>query len=124
MKPRILVIEDNEYNLYLVTFLLEKHGYEVSAAHDGKEGIEIAYRVKPDMILLDLQLPVIDGYTVASELRKNPDFADTPIVAVTSYVMSDDHRKAIDAGCTGYIEKPIDPKTFMAQVEQYFTYKK
>lgn len=124
MKPRILVIEDNEQNLYLLMFLLEKHGYEVNAARDGKEGIEMAYHLKPDLILLDLQLPVIDGYTVASELRKNPDFADTPIVAVTSYVMMDDHRKAIDAGCTGYIEKPIDPKTFMAQVEEYFTNKK
>jgi len=75
MKKKILVIEDNEQNLYLLTFLLQKHGYEVSAARDGKEGIEMAEQVKPDMILLDIQLPVMDGYTVARKLRKSQDFA-------------------------------------------------
>lgn len=120
MKQKILIIEDNEQNLYLLTFIVEKHGYEVSAARDGKEGIEMAQRVKPDLVLLDIQLPVMDGYAVASELRKNKDFADTPIVAVTSFAMIGDRERAIEAGCTGYIEKPIDPQTFMAQVEKYF----
>jgi len=121
MKQKILIIEDNEQNLYLLTFIVEKHGYDVSAARDGKEGIEIAQRIKPDMILLDIQLPVMDGYAVARELRKNQDPANTPIVAVTSFAMIGDREKALEAGCTGYIEKPIDPKTFMAQVERYFT---
>lgn len=120
MKKKILIIEDNEQNLYLLTFIVEKHGYEVSAARDGKEGIEIAQRVKPDLILLDIQLPVMDGYTVARELRKNQDMANIPIVAVTSFAMIGDREKAMEAGCTGYIEKPIDPVRFMAQVEQYF----
>lgn len=120
MKKKILIIEDNEQNLYLLTFIVEKHGYEVSAARDGKEGIEIAQRVKPDLILLDIQLPVMDGYTVARELRKNQDMANIPIVAVTSFAMIGDREKAMEAGCTGYIEKPIDPVRFMAQVERYF----
>ncbi len=88
-------------------------------ARDGQEGIELASRVKPTLILLDIQLPVMDGYAVARELRSNPALDDVPIVAVTSYAMAGDREKVLAAGCTGYIEKPINPDTFMAQVEQY-----
>ncbi|HQG34181.1 MAG TPA: response regulator [Syntrophales bacterium] len=118
MKDRILVIEDNEQNLYLVRFILEKSGYEVWEARDGREGIEMAVRVKPDLILLDIQLPVMDGYAVARTLRTRPGLDEVPIVAVTSYAMAGDREKTIAAGCTGYIEKPINPDTFLAQVEQ------
>lgn len=121
MSRTILVIEDNEQNLYLVTFILEKHGYHVEAAKDGQEGITLATRVKPDLILLDVQLPVMDGYAVARILRSNPELKETPIVAVTSYAMAGDREKALESGCTGYIEKPINPDTFMAQVENYFS---
>jgi CheY-like chemotaxis protein len=121
MKKKILYIEDNEQNLYLVRFILEKHGYEVHAAMDGQEGIDRAATVLPDLILLDIQLPLMDGYAVARQLRTNPDLAKTPIVAVTSYAMAGDRDKALGAGCTGYIEKPINPDTFMQQVEQHFT---
>jgi two-component system, cell cycle response regulator DivK len=117
MKRKILYIEDNEQNLYLVTFILEKHGYEVHAARDGQEGIDTAARVLPDLILLDIQLPHMDGYAVAHKLRNNPDLAGVPIVAVTSYAMAGDRDKALSAGCNGYIEKPINPETFMNQVE-------
>ena len=117
MKKKLLYIEDNEQNLYLVSFILEKHGYEVHAARDGKEGIETAARVLPDLILLDIQLPQMDGYAVAQQLRTNPDLAGVPIVAVTSYAMAGDREKALAAGCNGYIEKPIDPDKFMDQVE-------
>jgi two-component system cell cycle response regulator DivK len=120
MTHKILIIEDNEQNLYLVKFLLEKFGYEVSAARDGQEGIDMAFRIKPDLILLDIQLPVMNGYTVAKKLRQNPDLSRTPIVAVTSYAMMGDREKAMEAGCTGYIEKPINPETFITQVEQHF----
>lgn len=120
MKKKILYIEDNEQNLYLVRFILEKHGYEVHAAMDGQEGIDRAATVLPDLILLDIQLPLMDGYAVARQLRTNPDLAKTPIVAVTSYAMAGDRDKALGAGCTGYIEKPINPDTFMQQVEQHF----
>ena len=121
MKGKILYIEDNEQNLYLVTYILEKHGYEVHAALDGQEGIEKAAAVQPDLILLDIQLPRMDGYTVARQLRTNPDLGAIPIVAVTSYAMAGDRDKALAAGCNGYIEKPINPDTFMQQVEQHLT---
>lgn len=119
MAKRILYIEDNEQNMYLVTFLLEKHGYSVSPATDGQEGIDKAATEKPDLILLDIQLPKMDGYAVARSLRSNPDLALTPIVAVTSYAMAGDRDKAMAAGCNGYIEKPINPDTFIQQVEQH-----
>lgn len=119
MKRKILYIEDNEQNLYLVTFILEKHGYQVFAAMDGQQGIDSAATVNPDLILLDIQLPLMDGYAVARQLRTNPDLARIPIVAVTSYAMAGDRDKAIAAGCNGYIEKPINPDTFMQQVEQH-----
>lgn len=120
MKKKILYIEDNEQNLYLVTFILEKGGYEVCAARDGQEGINLAAEIKPDLILLDIQLPLMDGYTVARQLRSNPALSEIPIVAVTSYAMAGDREKAISAGCNGYIEKPINPDTFMQQVERHF----
>jgi len=121
MKKRILIIEDNEQNLYLATFILEKYGYEVHAARNGQEGIDISGAVKPDLILLDIQLPVMDGYTVARHLRANPELEGVPIIAVTSYAMAGDREKAISAGCTGYIEKPINPDTFMAQIEEHLS---
>ena len=119
MKRKILVIEDNEQNLYLVRFILERSNYEVFEAQDGKTGIEMAAALKPDLILLDIQLPVMDGYAVARNLRQNPDIVDTPIVAVTSYAMQGDRDKAMEAGCNGYIEKPIDPNTFVTQIERH-----
>lgn len=119
MKRKILVIEDNEQNLYLMTFILEKHGYEVIQARDGREGIELARQLIPMMILLDIQLPVMDGYAVARELRSNPALANVPIVAVTSYAMAGDRERVLKAGCTGYIEKPINPETFVAEIEEH-----
>ena len=116
---RILYIEDNEQNLYLVTFLLKTKNYEVLQAQEGQEGIDIATREKPDLILLDIQLPSMDGYTVAKHLRENPDLAQIPIVALTSYAMPGDREKALDSGCTGYIEKPINPDIFLNQISTY-----
>ncbi len=119
MKQKILVIEDNGQNRYLIGFILEKHGYEVIQAKDGFEGIELANTVKPALILLDIQLPLMDGYTVARKLRSNPDLVKVPIIAVTSYAMVGDRERVLAAGCTGYIEKPINPDTFMSEVEQH-----
>jgi two-component system, cell cycle response regulator DivK len=123
MKGKILVIEDNEQNLYLIRYILEDCDYEVFAAVDGKEGIALAASLLPDLILLDIQLPLMDGYAVARKLRENPDLTETPIVAVTSYAMPGDREKAMEAGCSGYIEKPIDPDTFDKQVEKYLSMK-
>ena len=119
MKRTILLIEDNEQNRYLATFLLEKAGYAVIPASDGKLGIELAARVQPMLILLDIQLPTMDGYSVAQALRSNPALKEIPIVAVTSYAMVGDREKALAAGCTGYMEKPINPETFVAEIESY-----
>ncbi|MHB8770111.1 MAG: response regulator [Syntrophales bacterium] len=121
MKTKILVIEDNEQNLYLIQFILEDCGYKVFSATDGTEGIALAASLRPDLILLDIQLPTMNGYDVARRLRENPDLAATPIVAVTSYAMPGDRERAMAAGCTGYIEKPIDPDTFETQVGNYLS---
>lgn len=117
MKRRILIIEDNEQNLYLLTFLLVKNGYEVASAMEGPSGIEKARNDPPDLILLDIQLPLMDGYAVARALRTVPSLATVPIVAVTSYAMPGDKEKALESGCTGYIEKPINPETFLQEME-------
>ena len=119
MKTKVLLIEDNEQNRYLVTYILEKHNYQVLQAFNGAEGVSLACQQKPDLILLDIQLPIMDGYTVARELRKYESLANVPIIAVTSYAMPGDREHAMEAGCTGYIEKPIDPDTFISQVEIY-----
>ncbi|HII98610.1 MAG TPA: response regulator [Methanoregula sp.] len=119
MTTKILYIEDNDQNFYLVNYILSAKGYTVTRGHDGREGIGLATRENPDLILLDIQLPIMDGYDTARELRKIPDVSSTPIVALTSYAMAGDREKALAAGCTGYIEKPINPKTFTEQIQQY-----
>jgi CheY-like chemotaxis protein len=119
MNPVVLVIEDNEQNLYLIRFLLEKNGFNVIEATDGEKGVEMANQTKPDLIVLDIQLPKMDGYAVARELRKNGELAGTSIVAVTSYAMVGDRERVLAAGADGYIEKPIDPDTFIAKIEQH-----
>lgn len=119
MKRRVLVIEDNEQNLYLVNFILGHHGYEVINARDGASALDLARSTAVDLILLDIQLPEMDGYTVARLLRAEAGFESIPIIAVTSYAMVGDRAKAIEAGCTGYIEKPINPDTFITEMERY-----
>jgi len=119
MSFKILYIEDNEQNYYLVSFILTSRGHDVLWAKDGRAGIEAAVSNQPDLILLDIQLPVMDGYAVARALRTNPTLQATPIVALTSYAMPGDREKAMQAGCTGYIEKPLNPATFAAQVEGF-----
>ncbi len=120
MKRKVLVIEDNEQNLYLMNFLLTRHGFDVVSARDGREGISTARDAAPDLILLDIQLPGMSGHDVARELRRDPRFASVPIVAVTSYAMPGDREQVLAAGCTGYIEKPINPDTFLTQLEGFF----
>jgi len=118
MSRSVLLIEDNEQNRYLVTFLLEQSGYTVTAFADGARGIEAARTMVPHLVLLDIQLPTMNGYAVARALRQNAALDGIPIVAVTSYAMPGDREKALEAGCTGYIEKPINPETFVAEVER------
>lgn len=115
----ILLIEDNEQNRYLAMYLLEKNGYRVHEANDGPSGILLAQSLLPDVILLDIQLPSMDGYEVARRLREVAALANTPVVAVTSNAMEGDREKSLEAGCTGYIEKPIDPDTFVAEIARF-----
>ncbi len=113
----VLLIEDNEQNRYLATFLLEQRGHRVVSAFDGPSGIELAQSLRPDIILLDIQLPTMDGHAVARALRAIELLRKTPIIAVTSYALVGDREKCLAAGCTGYIEKPIDPETFVTEIE-------
>jgi len=119
MNHTILMIEDNEQNRYLATFLLEKRGYRVVCAPDGPTGIALAQTLTPDLILLDIQLPGMDGYEVARALRAIPALRDTPVIAVTSYAMVGDREKSLASGCNGYLEKPINPDTFTAEIARF-----
>ncbi|KAF0152465.1 MAG: response regulator receiver [Ignavibacteria bacterium] len=119
MKRRILIIEDNEQNMYMLTYLLEINNFHVIQSFNGIDGTALAEKFALDAILLDIQLPEMDGYSIARELRKNPKLKNTPIIAVTSYAMLGDKEKALEAGATGYIEKPIDPDTFISQLESF-----
>ncbi|HUP22767.1 MAG TPA: response regulator [Thermoanaerobaculia bacterium] len=118
-QPSVLLIEDNEQNRYLVTFLLERHGFEVISADTGPRGLALAEDGQPDLILLDIQLPGMDGYEVARHLRALPHLAVVPIVAVTSYAMVGDRERTLAAGCNGYIEKPIRAETFVDEIRAY-----
>lgn len=119
MKTKILLIEDNEQNRYLATFLLKQRGHEVVPAESGPLGLELAATIRPDLILLDIQLPGMDGHAVARALKSDPQLKSIPIVAVTSYAMVGDREKVFAAGAEGYIEKPINPETFVADVERF-----
>jgi CheY-like chemotaxis protein len=119
MGEKILIIEDNDQNLYMMKFLLEKHGFEIFEAREGKTGVSLADQLKPAAILLDIQLPGMDGYAIAAALRSNKSLANVPIIAVTSYAMVGDREKVLAAGATDYIEKPINPDTFVSQIKKH-----
>jgi len=119
MKGLILIIEDNADNFYLMRYLLESEGYKVIGADSGWLGIEMAHYNKPDIILLDIQLPGMDGYTIARRLRASSELSAIPIIAVTSYAMPGDKEQALAAGADGYIEKPINPDTFAREIMDF-----
>ena len=116
---KILVIEDNETNLYLIKFILQHHDFQVLEARNGASGIELAARELPDLILLDIQLPIMDGYEAARRLRENPATKNIPIIAVTSFAMTGDREKVMQAGCNGYLEKPINPETIIKEISKF-----
>ncbi len=116
---RILIVEDTPANMYLVEFILTHAGYLVLKAVTGEEGVELAIREKPDLVLMDLQLPGIDGLEATRRIRAADAGKQLPIVALTSYAMTGDRQRALAAGCTGYIEKPINPETFLHEIEAY-----
>jgi two-component system, cell cycle response regulator DivK len=116
---KILVVEDNEKNMYLISFIIEKMGHEAIKACTGEVGVELALKEQPDLILMDIQLPGIDGLETTRRIRASKAGRDVPIIALTSYAMTGDRDTALKAGCTGYIEKPINPETIMGEIEKY-----
>lgn len=119
MAKRILVIEDNLFNLELMTDLLEAFGFTVLAARNGKKGIELVRQEKLDLIICDVQMPGMDGYEVAAYLKRDPMLSRIPLVAVTALAMVGDREKILSAGFDGYIDKPITPEIFQKQVETF-----
>ncbi|MBL0726460.1 response regulator [Piscinibacter sp. HJYY11] len=116
---RILIIEDNQANLELAQYLLEHSGHKVLLATDGQMGVAVARREKPELIICDLQMPVLDGYGVLEKLKLDAAIEGTPIVAVTAFSMSGDEEKVRMAGFDGYFSKPIEPETFVQQIEAF-----
>ena len=113
---KILLIEDNAVNRDLIQFLLESQGYQVREAATAEEAFEILKTERPDLIVMDIQLPGMDGLEATKKLKENPATREIPVVAVTPYAMKGDRESAAAAGCVGYITKPIDKTTFLQQV--------
>ena len=119
MVARILIIEDNANNLTLMDYLLRAFGYAQLHATNGLAGLTMAKCDKPDLILCDIQLPLLDGFSIVKTLKQNASFSTIPIIAVTALAMLGDKRKIIKAGFNGYITKPITPETFVSEVEHF-----
>ena len=117
MAARILILDDNPENLDLMTFLLEAFGHTTLKAMDGEEGLELARREKPNLILCDLHMPKLDGFEVARQIRRDPQLSEVPLVAVTASAMQGDLEKVMSAGFNGYITKPIVPEQFVSRAE-------
>ena len=118
-----LVIEDNEMNMKLVRSLLQLGKYSVLEAVDGENGIQLARKHHPDLILMDIQLPGMDGLTATREIKNDSVMKEIPVVALTSYAMQGDEEKARDAGCAGYLSKPIDTRSFLKKIGQFLARK-
>jgi two-component system cell cycle response regulator DivK len=119
MKPKALLVEDNENNRYLAQFLLEREGFVVVIAIDGEQALEVARLDKPDLVLMDIQMPEMDGYQTAERFKSDPALVDIPLVGVSSFVMPGDRERALQLGFVAYIEKPINPETFAREVAQF-----
>ena len=117
----ILVVEDNERNLKLLRDVLEYAGYDVRVARTGEDGVTLAVKEPPDLVLMDLQLPGIDGMEALRRLRESPRTADIPVVAVTAQAMKQDRERALEAGFDGYVEKPISVRAFPEQVRSFLS---
>lgn len=113
---KVLVVEDNGDNLRLISYALRRHGYEVTSAETGERGVELATALHPDLIIMDINLPGIDGLEATRRIRSGTTNGDIPIIAITSYAMAGDMSLVLEAGCTGYFEKPIDPLTIMDKI--------
>ena len=110
MAEKVLVVEDDPFNMKVVLMSLRRNDYVLLQAKDGQEALDVAIQERPDVILMDIQLPKIDGLEVTRRLREMPDFRDVPIIALTAYAMEGDEEKAIEAGCDAYLTKPVDTR--------------
>jgi two-component system cell cycle response regulator DivK len=119
MSKCILVVEDQEDNRQILRDLLGSAGYDLTEAENGEEAIAAVARRRPDLILMDIQLPVMDGYEATRRIRTNTDLRSVPIIAVTSYALAGDEDKALAAGCDGYVTKPYSPRDLLAKVRTY-----
>jgi len=115
----ILVVDDNEMNLKLLRWLLEKHGYAVHTACDAQTARTSVRALHPQLVLMDIQLPDVDGLQLTREFKADPQLREIPVVAVTSYAMKGDRQRSLDAGCDGYITKPIDTQQFPVEIQKY-----
>jgi CheY-like chemotaxis protein len=116
---KILLVEDNPVNRRLAVFLLRAHGYEVREATTAVEALEMLEKERPDLIVMDIQLPEMDGLEATKKIKEQPTTADIPVLAVTSYAMKGDRENALAAGCVGYITKPIDKVTFIQEIASH-----
>lgn len=121
MAPRVLVVEDNPVNLELVTELLEQEGCQVLAAASAEAGLRLALAERPDLVLMDMQLPGLSGYEATRQLKANPATAAIPVVALTAFAMRGDDRKAGEAGCDGYLTKPLNTDAFSETLRRFLT---
>jgi two-component system cell cycle response regulator DivK len=121
MSKRVLIVEDQEDNRAILRDLLSTAGYELIEATNGAEGVELAQRERPDLILMDIQLPIVDGYEATRRIKANAELKSIPIIAVTSYALSGDEAKARSAGCNGYVTKPFSPRQLLAKVREYLS---
>jgi two-component system cell cycle response regulator DivK len=119
MSKLILVVEDQEDNRRIMRDLLSSAGYEVIEAVTGEEGVAAAETHRPDLILMDIQLPGLDGYEATRQIKANPDLEHIPIIVVTSYALSGDDVKAFEAGCNAYVSKPFSPRELLAKIREY-----
>jgi two-component system cell cycle response regulator DivK len=119
MTKRILVVEDTEDNRQIMRDLLSSAGYDLVEAQDGAEGVAMAKSQVPDLILMDIQLPVLDGYEATRRIKADPALSHIPVIAVTSYALSGDEAKTRAAGCDGYVAKPFSPRQLLQKVREY-----
>ncbi len=121
MSKTILIVEDNDLNMKLFNDLLQAHGYETLQTKDGREVLGIARAQKPDLILMDIQLPEVSGLDITKMLKADDDLKDIPVIAVTAFAMKGDEEKIREGGCEGYIAKPISVATFLQTVAQFLS---
>lgn len=116
---KILVVEDNEMNMDMLSRRLTKRGYEVVCAVDGKEGVALAKQERPDLILMDMSLPVMDGWQATREIKADPALKATPIIALTAHAVTGDREKALEVGCDEYESKPVQFPQLLAKIKQF-----